>query len=346
MVCNPCDFIENQTKKVNDQVHAKRKSPEAAFGIVRDRDAEAFYCHAGDSGGTSVFTIIQSWPQIRLIVLGGCWYGFQTYFYMFLANLLVYVTWQHLPQSDCAYPATATVNGTSFNHSSLTDLGFLITPDLSYRPWWLKMMFVDLNVVLAQFLPPIFLCLCGQTKRFVCYVGCVGFVNILKGVIQILTILPPANGGQNCWHKNFSEEELETAQSSFSWVFTKSWGMSHGCNDMLWSGHTAQTCIGFLFIMSCLRRLGVSPCINFFIVCYFIGYVWSVLALRMHYSIDVLAATLIGCFVFTNSAWRQHMWMMANRIVCNKPFEEDSEQERLQEASDEEGEYEDEPICC
>lgn len=361
MVWHPCDFVESQTKKVNDQVHKARKRPGAAFGLLRDRHNEAYYCHAGDSGGTSLCTIWRSWPQIRLILLGGSWYMFQTYTYMVMANFLVYFTFHRLPTKDCAYPGSVVEDGVSFNHTALTDLGFLITPDLSYRPWWLKMMFVDLNVFLAQVLPPILLCFTGQTKRFIVYVGTVGFVNIMKGVIQLLTILPPANGGQSCWHKNFQEDEIQTVQSSLSWIFTEPWGMAHGCNDMLWSGHTAQTCIGFLFIASCLKRLGVSPCINVFIVLYFIGYVWSVLACRMHYSIDVLSATMIGCFVFTNSSWRQNMWMFANRVVCNEPFDDewedtservalDAQNELLQEGSEPEDEEEDDEeeskTCC
>lgn len=211
------------------------------------------------------------------------------------------------------------------------------------------MMFVDLNVLLAQVLPPILLTLTGQTKRFVVYVGCVGFVNILQGTIQLLTVLPPANGGKSCWHRNFADEQILTVQTSFSWIFTETWGMAHGCNDMLWSGHTAQTCIGFLFIMSCLRRLGVSSCINVFIVIYFLCYVMSVLACRMHYTIDVFTATIVGCFVFTNSSWRQNVWFLANLIACNDPFDGMQDGEGLGEyeaGSEEEDEDEEGSKCC
>jgi len=263
----------------------------------------------------------------------------------------VYYTFHNIiDPSNCAY---ATTVGVDFNHTRLTDIGFNFTPNLDYRPWWLKMCFVDLNCFLGQMLPPFLLGLTGQTKRFNVYVGCVGFVNILKGIIQVTTILPPANGGQECWAKNFQASQLETVRAnSVGWIFHEQWGMVHGCNDMLWSGHTAQTCLGFLFIMSCLRRLGVHWGINVFIVIYFFGYVWSVLALRMHYTIDVITATIVGCFVFTNASWRSNMWMFANRVVRNEPFEkfenaEMSEMSLVEDASDEdlESEEEDESRC-
>lgn len=307
--------VENHTQKVN-QFNTSNPAR-----VDRDRSKEKYFCHAGCSGGTSVRTILQSKEQIKLIVLGSAWYMFQAYTFMVLANYLVYVTFHNVDPENPAYPGKVAVAGTDpFHHNALYDVGFRNTPDLSYRPWYLKGAFVDLNVFIAQMLPPLILVITGQTKRFVTYVGAIGFNNILKGVIQVVTVLPPANGGEGCWTKNFKALEIGIVDHHWTWIFTRPWGMTHGCNDMLWSGHTSQSCIGFLFIASALKREGFAPaCINGVLFCYFLGYIWSVLACRMHYTVDVLIAGVIGLFIYTHAGFRQTVWHTANFLVCNSP---------------------------
>lgn len=261
--------------------------------------------------------------QTKLIVLGMAWYMFQGFTFMVLANYLVYVTFHEVAPSNPSYPGRIAEGGVSgkFEHHRLFDIGFQHTPDLSWRPWYLKTTFVDANVFLAQMLPPMLLILSGQTKRFVTYVGAIGTINILKGIIQVITLLPPANDGQQCWHKNFSEQEIAVVVGdSIAWIFTKSWGMTHGCNDMLWSGHTSQSVVGFLFISSALKREGCSIYfINTILFLYFCGYIWSVLACRMHYSVDVLIAAITGYFVYTHAGFRQFCWCSANKVAGNPP---------------------------
>merc|ERR1711879_370612 len=105
-------------------------------------------------------------------------------------------------------------------------------------------------------------------------------------------------------------------------------GAAHGCNDMLWSGHTAQTVLGWLFITDVLWQIRVPgyPRIKKLIVVYLGGYVIAVLLCRMHYSIDVFCAMLMAFFLSTHVHLRFWIWVQANRIVCNDdPSEKGSE---------------------
>jgi len=207
-------------------------------------------------------------------------------------------------------------------------VGFRWTPDLSHRPWLLRMAFVELNVVLAQFLVPLVILCNGWTFGFVKYTGLIGILNIMKGLIGIMTVLPPARQGQECWLLNFKNETLETIREEpFSHWFFQIWGMEHGCNDMLWSGHTSQSCLGLLFIAQMIRKCGVPFVVRFFLFIYFCMYIWAVLACRMHYTIDVFCAALIATALFTNHALAQFIWALANTIVCNTVDGEEEEEE-------------------
>jgi len=313
--------IENHTEKVSE--YYKKKD----LRVHRERSFEPYNAYTGSTGGTSIRTIWYSAPQVRLVFAGGCWYMFQVYAFMVLANILIYVTFHDVSPTNPSYPGKDAVAGKDpFDHKRLFDIGFQYTPDLSYRPWWLKAAFVDFNVFLAQMVPPVLLVLTGQTKRFVTYVGTIGCVNISKGIIQFITILPPANAGENCWNINFTDEELDIVDQGWHWIFKKPWGMTHGCNDMLWSGHTVQSCIGFLFIASVLKREGIGAnLIHGVLFLYFCGYVWSVLACRMHYSVDVMLAAIIGYFVYTHAGFRQTLWCTANRICRNSDTSSEKE---------------------
>merc|ERR1719199_1928495 len=103
-------------------------------------------------------------------------------------------------------------------------------------------------------------------------------MNIMKGLVAIMTVLPPARQGQECWLLNFKKEELETIRDEpFSHWFYKMWGMAHGCNDMLWSGHTSQSVLGLLFLEQIMRKCGVPLVARFLVFIYFLVYFFAVL---------------------------------------------------------------------
>jgi len=281
-------------------------------------------------------------------LVGAFWYAFQMWAYLVLANLLVYVTFHEIDPSSPSYPGPVLANGTR-RYRELYDSGFWVTPDLSYRPFFLKAIFVDMMVSIAQIVPPILLIWNGHTREYVCYVGLIGIQNILKGIVQIATVLPAARQGEHCWGLNFKPEELQfvRTQPVTTWLFTKPWGMTHGCNDMLWSGHTSQSCIGLLFIDKALRHAGVPRYVRGLLAAYFAVYVWAVLACRMHYSIDVMVATLIAVALYTHSPLRYSIWYQANKFVSNPPHPNEdysamrgSEDDEEESATDEDDEVE------
>eukprot|EP00931_Biecheleriopsis_adriatica_P000404 TRINITY_DN10042_c0_g1_i1.p1 TRINITY_DN10042_c0_g1~~TRINITY_DN10042_c0_g1_i1.p1 ORF type:complete len:206 (+),score=12.15 TRINITY_DN10042_c0_g1_i1:599-1216(+) len=150
-------------------------------------------------------------------------------------------------------------------------------------------------------------------------VGTVGIINILKGIVQLITILPPANGGEACWASNFSEDQLEAVRSQpfYMWFFMP-WGTAHGCNDMIWSGHTANSTLGFLFMNVSLSNMGVSAMWRSLLIVYGIFYVAAVSAMRMHYTVDVIVAFLISTVLFTHTDYRNWLWGFVNRSVGNE----------------------------
>jgi len=309
--------IEAFTNECSIEDEKRYEAPDSL--VHRDRKRERYFDLTGLSGGTSLRTILGSKAQIKLVIFGMVWYLFQMGFYAFEANALVYITVHKIPPINPSFPGNVSVMPPKLSdYKELYDLGFYATPDLSYRPWALKAGFVDLNVIVAQMLPPPILLLLGRTERFVIYTGTIGIINIMKGIVQIMTILPPARQGEACWPLNFKPEQIEIIQNKpfYSWML-KPWGMAHGCNDMLWSGHTAQTTVGFLYLNRSLREMKVHLAIRVLLIIYLGFYVWTVLACRMHYSIDVFVAALVGVFVYTHDRFRAVLWSAANQALCN-----------------------------
>merc|ERR1719502_1277189 len=131
----------------------------------------------------------------------------------------------------------------------------------------------------------------------------VGSAGLMKCMIQLLTVLPAARGGYGCWQPgengNWSMEQIEAVQGPFSQWWFQPWGTVHGCNDMIWSGHTFQSCTGLLFIDKTLRHRGWSWKIRGLLVVYVLAYVYAVLCCRMHYTVDVVIAVMFSMAMFT-----------------------------------------------
>jgi len=250
---------------------------------------------------------------------GVAWYALQMLVFVFLANALVYITFHDIAPSNPSYPGSL-AGKSQYVHEKLFDLGFYVMPDWSHRPWIIKFAFVDLTVYMAQMGAPVVLLMGGFTKRFVCYITIAGIMNICKGLIQLVTILPPANGGEECWSSNCSEDQLATIrdQPFYTWFF-QMWTTVHGCNDMVWSGHTANSTIGFLFLNVSLRNMGISWWWRSLLIVYGICYVCAVSALRMHYTVDVIVAFIVAAALFTHHPYRCWIWRNVNKIVGNVP---------------------------
>jgi hypothetical protein len=314
-----------------DAVAAKEAEERQNWRIVRQRREEVYFVHSGRADGSSYQTVWKSRSQRKLFIIGSVWYVFQMLAYMVMANYLVYLTFHMIPPTMPSYPGKISVFDTPGNHSELFDTGFLMTPDLSYRPFWLKTMFVDMMVSMAQAVPPMVLLYHGQTFEFICYTGTVGILNLAKGVLQIATILPPANGGDQCWKKNFGAPgEIKSIRGSFLGWWYQNWGMTHGCNDMLWSGHTSQSCLGILFIDKILREKGVPRLFRSLLFIYFLVYIFAILSCRMHYTIDVFVAILVAMAFFTHGNLRFWIWSFANHLVQNDPKEKDADESRAE----------------
>lgn len=341
-------FIEKRTwkaaefkRKYFEDIDEKKK---IAF-IHRVVSKEQYFKWSGDNRPSSLRTICRSKQEIKLMLLGFFWLGFQFQVYALQANYLVQHTLNDIPPMSPSYPGNVSKNGTNSDHEALYDIGFSYLPDYSYRPPWLKVGFVDLNVYVGQFLPWPILLFTGKTKDFVDYVGILGCINMLKGVIQLVTILPPARQGEACWNLNFKQEQLDvvTKYPFENWIWKDFpeyfiMGAAHGCNDMLWSGHTAQTILGWLFITNGLWVLDIPHYKVWvgIIAIYIVGYMGAVLLLRMHYTIDVLVGALLAYFMSTHWTFRMRIWIIANQFVRNDdpPAEEDLEEHDLEEHGD------------
>jgi len=293
--------IEGRTAQISASSMERRKR--ASIAMNRDVTWEAYSCHSGAVGATSLRTILRSWPQFKVVLLAGWWYVFQFLAYVVLSNYLIYVTFHDVSPDSPSYPGVYAANGTDpYYHRELHDVALLLLPHWSTGN--LK-RFLDMNVSLATSFPPLILLLTGRTKRLVNYVGCLGLLNILKGVVQLTTIEPPVHRGEHCWRHNFSTRDLNLIRNNhFGTQWYHLWGMMSGCNDMMWSGHIEQSSLGFLFLLKTLRDLEAPATIRSLVVVYYFAYAWMVLLCRIHYTSDVIVGSLVAALMFTHSPFR------------------------------------------
>lgn len=302
--------------------------------IQRARSKEDFNDFTGQMGDDkeeSYLTILNSPEQRNVVLASGIFYVLGMFLYMFFANVVVYVSFHLIPLNNPSSPGdfSEAINATQLALESLDsknfvyrnnlyDVGFAFLPDRSDRPWWLKKLFVDSMVTIAQFIAPFVLIYFGHTKNFVCYVCLIVINNTMKGIIQIATVLPAANRGEFCWALNFGQEEIDIIRNApfYTW-FYQNWGMTHGCNDMLWSGHTSQSLFGILFVNNSLRHNGYSVHFRMLLCLYFTAYMLALLMCRMHYTIDVLVAVVVAGLLYTHADLRLIVWSYANKLVCN-----------------------------
>lgn len=303
------------------------------MSILRRKEDEAFYAFSGQEGLRNHMTILRSPEQRNVVIASSVCYAFGMFAYVVLSSYLVYVSFHQISPNSPSYPGPLQNADKDFvsdlgkdpdavtYRRELYDLGFAYTPDRSDRPWWLKILFVDINVYIFQFGGPLALLLMGRTKDYSCYVCFFMILAIAKGIVQIVTVLPAANRGTYCWAVNFGQKELDIVRTAsfLKWCFN-GWGMVHGCNDMLWSGHSAQSCIGLLCVNQILRDLGVPLTARIFVGVYYLGYVFAVLACRMHYTVDVFLATLVACLLYTHPQLRFTIWWTLNTLVGNLAY--------------------------
>mmetsp|Transcript_15770 Transcript_15770/g.46797 ORF Transcript_15770/g.46797 Transcript_15770/m.46797 type:complete len:328 (-) Transcript_15770:75-1058(-) len=294
---------------------------DAEGGPAYANDPHIEHAGTGRHGGTSFRTMWNSVPQRKVLLLALVWQAFYSGLYIVMANVLVYQTFHYISVRSPSSPGAPVLAGNDdpSGRAALFDLGFFLTPNWNHRPWLLKVLFVDLNVFFAQLVPASFLLLTGRTRSLTQYVGCVGLVVLGKSVVQLFTVLPPANGGGECWDANFAAAQLDTIRNApFSSWFYQNWGAAHGCNDMIWSGHTAQSTLGFLFLNRKLQHYNFPVWCRALMIPYLLTYWFAVLACRMHYSVDVLSATLVAGGLYTHRAASNHIWWYANKL-CRNP---------------------------
>lgn len=199
----------------------------------------------------------------------------------------------------------------------------MITPDLSHRPAGLKLA-ADLSSLLPYGCTAVLL-VRGHTRRVTVYLLTMACVYLLKGVLQLLTILPASRSG--CWGAN-SGDELPMMLHSSEWVYTTAWGGSAGCNDMIFSGHTASVMLGMLSINKSFVKHGVGW-LSVVLVLFQLGYIWVILSMRMHYSVDLALAILLCGLLYTHTPFRYALWVGTNRLVRNPEWSGLKEHTRL-----------------
>jgi len=307
----------DEKMRMDAQFRVKRKDP--------------FFHLAGEEDTASWRTIWASPGQRKVVLVGVVYYAFGALLYLVMANVLIRITFQGIPPESLSFPGNVTDSQSLesilkqyYDHTNLVyrrelyDLGFMLTPNYSHRPPAMK-FFVDIIAAFGQ-LAPLLLLFLGRTGKFVKFCGVLACMQAGKATMQTATILPPANRGEYCWNVNFTPDELQMIQHEpFSkWMF-KPWGVSHGCNDMIWSGHTAQSALGFLFLNHELRRIYVPPFVRALLAVIFLVYIWVLITLRMHYSIDILCAVLVACLFKTHSPFRYSIWYASNKLAGNSP---------------------------
>jgi len=280
-----------------------------------------YYFHSGEQPGGSWRTL--TYAQLKLITAGYIFFQLGYRLYMVLANILIYITMHHVPPnspSDPGHPGQHDPSSHNFQHAEMFDLGFQIVPDWSARPFWILML-IHLQVVVAHRLPLVLLIHQGRTYGFICYFGMTTILFILKGFVQLMTVLPPANHGEACWDRNFDPAQLAIIKERSFWDWSLEWwGTSQGCNDMLWSGHTCNSVVAYLYLNNMAKHLRMGFIIRFLLVLYALGYIWLILACRMHYTVDVFLAILVSVALCTNSSLCFTLWKWANIIVGNELF--------------------------
>lgn len=280
-----------------------------------------YYCHSGEQPGCSWRTL--TYPQLKVMASGFIFYKLGIVLYKILANILVYITIHHVPPNSPSYAGDIGQLGAisqNFQHKEMFDLGFQMVTDWSVRPAWM-LMFTHLQVAVAQRLPLVLLVYQGQAYGFVSYVGITTILFVLKGFIQLMTLLPPANHGAECWDRNYDPWQLTVIKEQpFSVWGLGLWGTLQGCNDMLWSGHTCNSVVAFLYVNNMLKHLstGWIIALRSLLVLYALGYLWLILACRMHYTVDVFLAILVSVALCTNLSLCFTLWEWANIIVRNK----------------------------
>lgn len=304
--------------------------------MSRDKTKEAYYCHS-EAKGDGLFAVFSSRSQTKLVLAGVGTFLIAGYFYIVMANVLLYETIRHGVEK--MPPLVDLLDATLL--ASFTD-----------RPkFWTGI--IDGASVLLPISAAGYLVMMGKTKRFVLFMATLALVYFFKSTFQCLTILPAAHPG--CFHKRltggeqlamngFAHDDVTEADEykvpeGWAWVFYSANGLP-GCNDMIFSGHTSAILVSVMSLRTTLLQHGTSGVVVFMMGA--IGmcvYIYFVLAMKMHYAVDIAVALLVGLLMFTHAPMRFWIWCTMNKLVGNS-LTEDGESEPLMkkdEKKDEEG---------
>lgn len=307
--------------------------------IARDETAEAYYCHTvatADWTGPSRFFAIWFFPaQRKLAIAAGIILALGMYYSLIMLKLLTLLNDIH-PEIYAQAP--------------LMDAFYVPTDLHSERPQSVETLLNVLSVTPMASL--VYLLVMGKTKRFCLFALTLAIVYFLKGTFEVVTVLPSCHDGcfarkkaltldtegKDRWDGKLKPEEvkqLKLTPDGWSWIFYSSNGLP-GCNDMMFSGHTSAVLLSELMLRKTLKEHHEwGPVVSVLLFVVFVTYVYILLALRMHYLVDVLVAIVLGLLLYTHTALRFWMWTRLNK-VCGNPTGWDGEEEPLLSKKDKE----------
>ena len=123
---------------------------------------------------------------------------------------------------------------------------------------------------------------------------------------QLMTILPAT---QHCWP--------DKPVGAGHWMVTSPWGVSHGCNDMIWSGHMVLILYGVFALNKEFIRQRVPSPIRYWLFLYAIGYGVTMVLTHHQYSVDIFIALIIAVLTFYSSSLRFFIWQTTNEVLQN-----------------------------
>jgi len=121
-----------------------------------------------------------------------------------------------------------------------------------------------------------------------------------KGLLQMSTILPDPYGTQEaCWNPIYGKWG--------TWIYTRV--STEFCGDCIWSGHSFHFCLVAIIID---RAISASPCPRYlslttfktiyrvFSVSWAIAFMYGLILIRLHYSVDVFLALFMTLLISTH----------------------------------------------
>lgn len=165
----------------------------------------------------------------------------------------------------------------SNNLNKIIDNGFKIIPKIDF------LFLDDIVLVIIPLIFLIFIYFCTKNNiNFLDFVVIFLIIRFLRLLCLLCTIYPPPS--KDCYEISDKKNKI---LPYYSYIFG-------GCNETIFSGHTACLVLIMLFIYPVLNAIG-----KIFIILYAIFGSIILISLRAHYTIDVLLGWIITYLVYT-----------------------------------------------